>query len=582
MADMLTMRRSLLCTAVALFVAFAGELNAQNAPTITASTISLAFAWTQGAALPAAQTVSVRVSAGTPAYTLATPAQNQWLLATSPIATLPASVTVQVNPSTLTPGIYVSTVTITATGIASPLVIAITLTVSSPSAGIVIAPATVPLSSPGTLTGTFTVTAGSLPATFTTTSGTPWLAVSTTAGALLPAQSETITVTANSAGLVPAATPYAGKITLVTSSNGVSKTQTVVVNLTVNPLMPVVSSVWPAQIPVGSPDTEITVRGANYYAATTVTASGSATALKTTVVGGSALQVIVPAALLAVAGTVNLTVTNPAPGGPAAPVGITVGNVSTITGITNAASSLPGAISPGDIIAIYGQNIGPAAPAQMNIVGGFAQTSVGNVTITIDGQAAPSIYASSSQVNVQVPYTVTQGTAAQGKAKAVVLTSGSATPAQTNVDIVPAVPGIFTLNASGAGPALVLDFNAVNGAFSINSSTNPAAIGSTVVLFLTGEGDYASSVYSTETGFIVPLTPPVATGVYPQLSPLPVVTIGGVAATVNYAGPIPGCILGLLQLNVVVPVGSSTGNAVPLVVSVGAVQAQANVTMAIH
>jgi uncharacterized protein (TIGR03437 family) len=104
-----------------------------------------------------------------------------------------------------------------------------------------------------------------------------------------------------------------------------------------------------------------------------------------------------------------------------------------------------------------------------------------------------------------------------------------------------------------------------------------------VVFFLTGEGDYASSAYSPETGFVVPLTPPASTGAYPELGTLPTVTIGGTTVTtVAYAGPIPGSMLGLLQVNAVVPTGATTGNAVPLNVTIGSTQTQANVAIAIH
>jgi len=40
--------------------------------------------------------------------------------------------------------------------------------------------------------------------------------------------------------------------------------------------------------------------------------------------------------------------------------------------------------------------------------------------------------------------------------------------------------------------------------------------------------------------------------------------------------------MGLLQVNVVVPAGASTGPAVPVVVSIGGVQTQAGVTIAVH
>jgi uncharacterized protein (TIGR03437 family) len=65
------------------------------------------------------------------------------------------------------------------------------------------------------------------------------------------------------------------------------------------------------------------------------------------------------------------------------------------------------------------------------------------------------------------------------------------------------------------------------------------------------------------------------------LNPLPVVTIGGAAATVQYAGPLPGGMLGVMQINAVVPAGVTAGNAVPVTVSVGGTVSQAGVTLVV-
>ena len=262
--------------------------------------------------MPATQALTLRVNSGTPAYLTTTPAANPWLIATPDSGFLPASLVVQVNPFTLAPGTYVSLVTITAAGGIAPLVVPVTLTVTSAPGVTVVAPTTIPLASPGTLTGTFTITAGSLPATFTATSGTAWLSVSTNAGALLPAQSQTVTVTATPGTLVPQAAAYAGKLTVVINSNGSSTTQTLAVNLTVNPQTPVAASLWPLQVTTGSPDTTVTIRGANFYSGTTVTATGLATPLKTTVVSNDVILAVVPAPSLATAGVLGITVANPA------------------------------------------------------------------------------------------------------------------------------------------------------------------------------------------------------------------------------------------------------------------------------
>jgi uncharacterized protein (TIGR03437 family) len=569
-------------TAVLFLAVFTGtDLRAQ-APVVTASVASLSFAWQQGAALPAAQAVALKVSAGTPAYVITTPAANAWLIATPDSGNLPVSIAVQVNPNTLASGVYASTVTITTAGAAAPVNIAITLTVTSSSTGVpVVAPAAITLTSPGLLTGAFTITGSLVPSVFTASSGSPWLTVSLAAGALLPAESEIVTVTANPVTLAPQTTAYAGIITVITTSNGVVKSQTVTVNLTVKPMTPVVSSVWPQQIPVGSPDTQVTIRGANFYVATTVSVSPLVT-LKTTLIGSDVLLVTIPAPSLAVVGSVSLTVANPSPGGAATPIAVTIGNASIISGIANGASFATGSLSRGEIVAIFGQNLGPSIPVQLTVAAGFAQTSLGGVTVTISGQPAPIVYASSMQLNVQVPYNSTLGTAALGTAQAVTVTYGTATPASAKVDIVAGAPGLFTLNGSGSGAALVLNFDTPTATYSVNSSKNAAAAGSTIVFFLTGEGDYASAAYPVETGFLVPLTPPVLTGLFPQLNPLPTVTIGGVAATsVTYAGPIPGDLLGLLQINAVVPTGAAIGPTAPLSVTVGALPTQANVTISL-
>jgi uncharacterized protein (TIGR03437 family) len=59
-------------------------------------------------------------------------------------------------------------------------------------------------------------------------------------------------------------------------------------------------------------------------------------------------------------------------------------------------------------------------------------------------------------------------------------------------------------------------------------------------------------------------------------------TIGGVPATVVYAGTAPGIVNGVMQVNVTVPAGAPSGSAVPIVITVGSAGSQAGVTMAIQ
>ena len=82
-------------------------------------------------------------------------------------------------------------------------------------------------------------------------------------------------------------------------------------------------------------------------------------------------------------------------------------------------------------------------------------------------------------------------------------------------------PGIFTADGSGTGQAAALNYNSTTGAYTLNSTTAPAKIGDTVILYLTGEGNYNAALLTgailTNTGFIIPAT----LSPLPQMSPLP-------------------------------------------------------------
>jgi uncharacterized protein (TIGR03437 family) len=143
---------------------------------------------------------------------------------------------------------------------------------------------------------------------------------------------------------------------------------------------------------------------------------------------------------------------------------------------------------------------------------------------------------------------------------------GQRSPA-VRVNVGAASPGIFTQNATGAGQAA-----AVNQDGSPNSASNAAAVGSVLTLFATGEG---LSLPTGPDGRQVPNTAPKPVQ---QVS----VTVGGVPATVEYAGGSPGSVAGLLQVNVRIPAGVTTGPAVPVVLRIDATGSREGVTVAIR
>jgi uncharacterized protein (TIGR03437 family) len=561
------------------FCVWAGALQAQ---TVTATPGTLAFTYQEGAAaLPKAQSVAVKPSSGKPTFTTSTPPSDYWLTVNMDSGVLPASISVEVNPTSLPVGSYTSSVTITVSGVASPAVVTVSLEVTSPPSTLSLSTNSLIFSAPPSpsIAQTVMLSTNGSPIAYTATAGATWLSVSPAVGIVLPGDLAMLSINVDATNLAPKVAPYSANITVVASGASVTaKSQNITVYVTVNSLTPTIASIWPPVLPENAGAQTITIRGTSFYSATSVLVQGVAVPLATTILSPTALMAVVPASLLIQGGVLNIIVENPAPGGSSAPTGISVTNVPTIFGVFSAASYASAAFSPGELVTMFGSNIGPAIPATMSVVQGYVTTSLGSVTVTIDGENAPILYVSASQVTVQVPYEATVG------AGTVIVTNGANPPASTTINITPVAPGIFTADGSGEGEAAAINTGATSGLVTLNSTTNPAHIGDTVSLYLTGEGNYNPSLLTgavnTNTGFVVPVsyTP------LPQLSPLPTVTIGGVDASagVSYAGVVPGSILGVLQINVVVPLGSSTGTGVPLTVTIGGVTAQSNVTLNVH
>jgi uncharacterized protein (TIGR03437 family) len=234
--------------------------------------------------------------------------------------------------------------------------------------------------------------------------------------------------------------------------------------------------------------------------------------------------------------------------------------------MVNAASNVAGAVSPGEIVTLYGANIGPASPAgfQVNADGTYAK-SLGGTRVLFDGVPAGLTYASAIQVNAVAPY----GLAGKSTTQVQVEYQGALSNA-ISVPVQAAHPGIFTVDASGLGGGAIL-----NQDYSINSGLNAAARGSYVMIYSTGGGvTNPAGVDAT----ITPAAPPLY-----LIKTTPVaVTIGGIAVTtVSFSGAAPTQIAGLTQINAQVPAGVAPGTKVPVTVTIGTWQSQPGVTMAV-
>ncbi len=257
------------------------------------------------------------------------------------------------------------------------------------------------------------------------------------------------------------------------------------------------------------------------------------------------------------------------------PIGVTQagqpGFTTSVSAIVNAASGLSGGIAPGEIVVIYGSGLGPAQLSTAAAgAGGLFGTQLAGTSVSFNGIAAPMIYTSSGQVSAVVPYGITGGTAL------VTVTYQGQTSAGFSVPMAPSVPGIFTANSTGKGQAAALNQNG-----SLNSAANPAHPGDVIILFATGEGQ----------------TSPAGADGKPAAAPLPQpilraqVWLGfGSGPNCNdcgpvqlqYAGGAPGEIAGLMQINAVIPQYIQTGDAVPVLVTLGSGISQLGVTIAVR
>jgi uncharacterized protein (TIGR03437 family) len=230
--------------------------------------------------------------------------------------------------------------------------------------------------------------------------------------------------------------------------------------------------------------------------------------------------------------------------------------------VLGAASASADSIAPGEIVSLYGDNIGPSSPTGLQVANGRVTTQAGGVEVLFDGVAAPITYAQSNQINAVAPYVL------NGKASTIVEIRSSGKLSQgVFVPVTDSAPGTFTVNGAGSGQAAVLNQDG-----SYNSRNNPAARNSIIVIYASGEGATNPQVLDGQ----------VATSVYPK-PVLPVsVRIGGIAAPVHYAGAAPGFVAGALQVNAQIPDSVQSGPNVPVSLVIGSQQSPSGVTIAVQ
>jgi uncharacterized protein (TIGR03437 family) len=229
-------------------------------------------------------------------------------------------------------------------------------------------------------------------------------------------------------------------------------------------------------------------------------------------------------------------------------------------GVVNAASYAAGVpLSPGGIAAAFGNFLLPSpatAPA------GTLPTNLGGLSLILNGQPAPLFYASASEVNFQVPWEL-----AGAQQATIAATLNTQTGPTQTVNLAPFSPGIFSLNSQGTGQGAILDLS-----YKVVDASSPATAGTSIIqIYCTGLGAVGNQPADGAPALAVPLSMTGAT---------PTVTIGGASATVLFSGLAP-TLVGVYQINALVPAASATGVAVPVSISAGGVSSN-TVTMAVN
>ncbi len=182
---------------------------------------------------------------------------------------------------------------------------------------------------------------------------------------------------------IPASAIAVAGTPIVTVSNPGSL-PSIVVTFTVNNPPPQATLLSPASAQQGGAALTLNVTGANFNASSSILVNGAA--LTATFLSATHLQATLPASDLALSGTLNISVSNPAPGGgTTSPLPFTVvgSNVQPVVGTISPASATAG--GPAFLLTLSGSN--------------FSTNSV----LTFNGNMISSVLVSASELQANIP-----------------------------------------------------------------------------------------------------------------------------------------------------------------------------------
>jgi uncharacterized protein (TIGR03437 family) len=225
-----------------------------------------------------------------------------------------------------------------------------------------------------------------------------------------------------------------------------------------------------------------------------------------------------------------------------------------VASVVNAAD-LTSPVAPGSLISVFGDNLSPTNIATSEIP---LPTALGQTCLTANGAAIPMLYASTSQINAQLPLHLS------GQVTLTLYTPGG-TSDDYRLNVQPVAPAIFQSGIAGPLTGIPVVVKASNQ--QLVTPVNPIHSGDVITIYATGLGSTSPEI---EAGLPAPFAPLAVTTVLPD------VRLGGVPLAVSYAGLAPGEV-GVYQINARAPARAPQGDQVPLTLTQASVMTSVNV-----
>jgi uncharacterized protein (TIGR03437 family) len=215
--------------------------------------------------------------------------------------------------------------------------------------------------------------------------------------------------------------------------------------------------------------------------------------------------------------------------------------------LAHGATYVSKAISPGEIMTIYGSSLGPQTGALFTLANSVVPPELAGTTVTVDGLPAPILYAQDAQVNFIAPW----GIKTKGTAQVCIARGGE--QSCLDAQALPLSPGAFLYQNT----AIVAHQDGT-----LNSQTNPVKRGQYITLYLTGTGALSGSlkdggVWGSSLQYLTATTTAVVFGNAPPcfmgscaFSPPP---LPEYSVDVVYAGSAPFLVQGANQINIRIP-----------------------------